>query len=518
MLDAVVGRLVGVGPAAHRVWMAPLAGPVTLDQVPAADGPLAVAVGLVDRPREQRRTPLVCDFSGAAGHGLILGGPRSGKSTALASVAAALALGHSPDRVVLHLVAAPGGPLASLSGLPHVAVTAAHRDRERIDRTLAALERALTTADTDPPHRFLLVDDWTALRRADEAAAERVAALAADGLAHRVHVLLSASRPADVHPSLKDLLLTRIELRLGDPLDSDIDHRAARDVPANTPGRGLLPGPLHCLLAIPDPTGGTLDAAVRARHPGAAPAAPVLLLPRLLPADDPRLAHAPGVPLGLEEDELAPVGVDFDADPHLVVLGDPGSGRTGVLRLLARGIAARATPDQAILAVGDLRRTLLGALPPAHTVEHATGPDELRRVAEDLRDCLASRLGARRPPGPAVHLLVDDYELASGPAGGPLDPLLDLLPHARDIGLRLVVARSCGGAGRALYEPLLQRLREAGAAGLLLSGDPEEGALLGGVRPAPLPPGRGRLTAARGGPAAARLVQTAWLERPDPDR
>ena len=52
-------------------------------------------------------------------------------------------------------------------------------------------------------------------------------------------------------------------------------------------------------------------------------------------------------------------------------------------------------------------------------------------------------------------------------------------------------------AGRAVrpgrcYEPVLQSLRDLAAPGLVLSGSPDEGALIGAVRPAPAPPGRGR--------------------------
>jgi S-DNA-T family DNA segregation ATPase FtsK/SpoIIIE len=56
---------------------------------------------------------------------------------------------------------------------------------------------------------------------------------------------------------------------------------------------------------------------------------------------------------------------------------------------------------------------------------------------------------------------------------------------------------------------VLQRLRELSSPGLLLSGDREEGALLGNVRPGPLPPGRGWLVTRRDG---ARLIQVAHVE------
>ena len=54
----------------------------------------------------------------------------------------------------------------------------------------------------------------------------------------------------------------------------------------------------------------------------------------------------------------------------------------------------------------------------------------------------------------------------------------------------------------------MQRIRELGAPGLMLSGDRAEGALMGNISPAQLPPGRGQfVTRRRGG----QLIQTAWL-------
>ena len=84
--------------------------------------------------------------------------------------------------------------------------------------------------------------------------------------------------------------------------------------------------------------------------------------------------------------------------------------------------------------------------------------------------------------------------------------LSELLPQARDIGLHVIMARRAGGAGRAMFEPVIQRLRELGSPGLMMSGSRDEGQLLGGVRPAPLPPGRGFLVERRTG---SRLVQAA---------
>lgn len=94
-------------------------------------------------------------------------------------------------------------------------------------------------------------------------------------------------------------------------------------------------------------------------------------------------------------------------------------------------------------------------------------------------------------------------------SGNPLSPLLDLLPQARDIGLHLILARRCGGVSRALFEPMLQRLRELDTPGLLMSGNRDEGPVFGNLRPSPQPAGRGTLVRRRDG---AQLIQTAWAE------
>ena len=76
--------------------------------------------------------------------------------------------------------------------------------------------------------------------------------------------------------------------------------------------------------------------------------------------------------------------------------------------------------------------------------------------------------------GPEVVVLVDDYDLVA-PGGAtvhPLLPLLEFLPQAKDVGLHVVVTRRCGGAARALFDPLLGRLRELAVPGLVMNGSP----------------------------------------------
>jgi S-DNA-T family DNA segregation ATPase FtsK/SpoIIIE len=110
--------------------------------------------------------------------------------------------------------------------------------------------------------------------------------------------------------------------------------------------------------------------------------------------------------------------------------------------------------------------------------------------------------------GPELFIIIDDYDLVAQPGNNPVTELLDLLPQARDVGLHLILTRRVGGLGRAMFEPVIQRLRELDMPGFLMSGNREEGPIFGDLRPSVQPPGRGTLVRRSDG---RQLMQTAWI-------
>jgi S-DNA-T family DNA segregation ATPase FtsK/SpoIIIE len=221
-----------------------------------------------------------------------------------------------------------------------------------------------------------------------------------------------------------------------------------------------------------------------------------------------------GLVLGIEELTLAPVALDLaGAEQHLLMLGDTGSGRTSGLRTVAHALARTFSPDQARLIAIDFRRGLadLAELPlPCRLISR---PPQVDEILAELRELTIDRLreldrdGGAGWRGPDVYILVDDYDLISGLPLNPLSTLGDLIFQGRDAGIHVVLARSSGGAARAMLDPVIGRLVESGAPALILSGDPHEGPLLRGVRAEPLPPGRGRLLRRRGRAAMLQLAQ-----------
>ncbi len=567
LLDRVVRQLAGQGEAARRIWLAPLGLPPALNVLlpplfitPRGcttdderwRGRLQAVAGIVDRPFEQRRDPLWADLSGAAGHVGVAGGPQSGKSTMLRTLICSLALLHTPEEVQFYCLDFGGGTVGALAGLPHVGGVATRQQADRVRRTVAEVQTVADRREHEFASRgiesiaayrsmrasgeiagdsfgdvFLVVDGWLTVRQEFEQLETAITALAARGLGYGIHVIAATNKWSEFRPGIRDLLGTKFELRLGDPYESEMGRALAMNVPERSPGRGLTRDGLHFQTALPridgQPSVDGLPDAVRklvetveVAWPGRR-APEVRMLPDVFPAAGlPTAEQAPAaVPFGIDETTLSPVSLDFSADPHFLVLGDMESGKSNLLRLAAEGIVARYPPDRARLIVIDYRRSLLDAGDSEHRIGYAASSSAAASLVADAREALLERLPSASLTadelrarswwkGADLYLIVDDYDLVAG-ASNPLLPMVDLLPQARDIGLHLILARSAGGAGRAMFEPVVQRLREMGTPTLLMSASKDEGQLFG-IKPQALPAGRGYLVARRGAP---RLVQTA---------
>ena len=559
VMDAVLARVADRGSAAHQVWLPPLSRSPALDSLlPAVrgQGELAVPIGLIDKPFEQRREALVVELAGAGGHVAVIGAPQSGKSTALRTLVMAIAVTHSADKAQFYCIDFGGGSLLSLAPLPHVGAVAGRGDGNFVRRTVAEVTAVLRSREArfgrlniesiedyrdrrasgdpavaDDPFGdvFLVIDGWAPLREDFEALESAITALAARGLSFGIHVVLTASRWAEIRPALKDQISTRVELRLGDAGDSELNRRAAQHVPHGAPGRGITRSGEHMLIALPrldgrhDTVG--LSAAItnaaamiRARD-GERAAPPVRLLPDLV--DYAALVHQrtdTQLIVGVDEDELDSVTVDFDEHQHVLLLGDNSCGKTAALRLICTELMRNRTAEQVQLAIIDYRRSLLSVVESEHLAGYAISGPSLATQLPTWVDILRARmpgpdvdqrqLRARSWwTGPDIYLIVDDYDLLVTGMESPLTPIVELLPHSRDLGLHVVIARRSGGAGRALFEPLLARVRELGCLGVMMSASADEGVLLGGSRPSRLPPGRARLVTR----TSEQVVQLAWV-------
>jgi len=219
----------------------------------------------------------------------------------------------------------------------------------------------------------------------------------------------------------------------------------------------------------------------------------------------------PGVPLGLEELYLRPWYLDLVyADPHLLILGDRGCGKTTLLRTWLHGLEQRYTPEQAKVILIDYRKTLIEFHHSEHLLRYAMTPEQVKEAVAFMEQELGQRLQAsseqpvelmqESKPWEGLHyyLFVDDYESVATltpQMGNPLNALEGVVQAGREIGFHVVLARRVTDYARNNYDPIFRAIRNMECPGILMRGDPAEGRQVlykQNISDA-LPPGRGIL-------------------------
>jgi S-DNA-T family DNA segregation ATPase FtsK/SpoIIIE len=486
-------------------------------------------IGTADDPARQRTFPVVFDPA-AHGHLLVLGGPRSGRTSALATTAASLAWGATTDEVQIYGLDGAGRTLGVIEALPHCGAVVTADDGPRTARLLELLTSELATrrarasqlgatdfADlrgrsADPlPRLLLLVDDFGAFSERYERAelgrlADLMRALITDGPAFGLHAVISADRRFAIPAAAQAVIGMRIVLRMTDReeyqrlgLPRAVE---ALDLP---PGRGFDVDGLELQLSTwtrePDEplrdALARLGSALAERGALASPPAPVRLLPEqiaasaLPPADTPW--HAT---IGVRERDLLPAVVDLRA-AHFMVVGPYRSGRSTALGALVESLT-QATPG--------LERHLVTNRPSPladrsgwAAVHTSPTPEELAAVLEQL---------AAAPAGTPRAVAIDD---ATELDATMLNTRLEAAVRAcRDAGVTIL--SSCEAQAVFVAYGWLRELRKDGA-GLLLSPQMEThgeifGTKLPWRRAIEFPPGRGFLVRSGGG---VELVQVATI-------
>ncbi|CCH32632.1 FtsK/SpoIIIE domain-containing protein [Actinosynnema sp. NPDC047251] len=377
-LVAAVRRAAEGADRPHCPWLPPLPDVVLLDLLPPAErcGLATARVGLIDRPSAQAQDAFVLDLD--AGPVAIAGALRSGRSTALRVLAAALVVDRSPEDLHLYGLDCGNGALDPVAELPHCGAIVDGGDHARVERLLGWLleevdrrerifaagrhsglaeQRAAAAPQDRLPHLVLLVDRLEVfaagyadldggvlfdallrlLRGGPAVGVTPVVATDRTGFSHRVSATIGA----------------RLVMRQADRDDVAAFGLNPRTFPAHVPpGRAVWSETgeeVQFALLAPDPAG-TAQAealhrtgvALRARWDGVAPHRlphRIDVLPATASArqvEALRTAPRPAGPAvctpAVGGDHLAPVDVDLaQVGGTFLVAGPPRSGRSTAL-------------------------------------------------------------------------------------------------------------------------------------------------------------------------------------------
>ena len=516
--------------AAHtlrRPWLPPLPGHVGLDELLAMGPPRAlggdtgmvVPLALADDPEAQAQYPI--GWNVGAGNLLLFGIGGSGTTTALSTLALALAETSDPARLHMYVMDFGAGELGALADLPHVGAVIGAAEHERQRRLLRRLRGELgVRRSMDPaaragaPRIVLLLDGYGgfASEHSDiggDALREALARVWADGAELGIHVAIAADRLGAVPTALASLAQQRLAFQLADVADYAQFGLMRRAIPQFVPGRAVVGGSAQVIqVARPDPAR-TLPEEVAARAgrlgragSGATPAEggppPVGVLPEsvgigaLLGAG--RAERGTGadmfIPFGIGDETLEPAGFELYEGDHAMIAGPARTGRTTALLVVAE-VLSRLYPDIPLIGIATRRSALRECAALSRVITATDELGELGELVTELRD--AEQLHV---------LLVDDADVVDDPTRG----LSDLFAAPRANLHAIIAGRTDALKTLGHWSVGVRRART----GLLLQPDVQvDGPLLGVTLPRrptpPVRPGCGY----RVDPGGFELVQVA---------
>ncbi|GAB3127804.1 FtsK/SpoIIIE domain-containing protein [Glaciibacter psychrotolerans] len=447
-LRALVGLIAAAAahagiPRSPSPWLMPLPDVLTLDRFDADAAPDgALLIGLEDVPAAQTQRPLTWSVHDDS-HLLFFGGALSGRTTVLRTMLAQAVQRFTPADLHLYIADYGTGALLALADAPHTGAVVTPLDQGRMPRLVSTLvaelrrrQAVLSQAgvgsigeqrrNADPrealPYALFVVDGWERLSSslsADEMVVirEQVMRLLREGAAAGIRVVVTADRSVSAD-KISAFIDTHYALRMRDVNDYRAAGIMIRELAPEMPAGRVLFGSdgTEAQIAVlsADTSGEAQNAIVRGvvEHVSAHFASfPQLAeLPRPVRVDPLPTSFAlsesfalpvlvAGMPehpvVGIGGDTLSRVTLDWPTAGGFVVVGDPRTGKSSTLALIAHQLAWSSAPV-VVVATGDSALTEVAA---SHGVPVLN--------ASSTADTIAAAL---EPRDTTLTIIVDDAE------------------------------------------------------------------------------------------------------------
>lgn len=315
-------------------------------------------IGLVDNPREQIQTPLPLDFA-AEGHLFVYGAPGTGKTVLVSALCLSLAHLYSPSEVNIYIMDFGGTALKQFADLPHCGGVMTIEQETKINQFVLFIFRVIeerkklfekcraenfnayrVKSTQIMPAIFIMIDNYFALSETYELIDEQMMTLAREGAKFGIFLVATATNATLVRYKFAVNFKMAISLQLTEKAEYDnIVGRTEGLEPSPVPGRGLVRGkpPLEFQTALPQFKDKDTEEIISTFKSF---------------ADKNKFAKAVSIPempdkvyihnlnesvkddtlaIGLNDQDLQPVFVNFRINPTIMIAGDIQTGKSTIL-------------------------------------------------------------------------------------------------------------------------------------------------------------------------------------------
>ncbi len=164
------------------------------------------------------------------------------------------------------------------------------------------------------------------------------------------------------------------------------------------------------------------------------------------------------MPLAISSEDLTLVPLPDDPSPHLIVVGDPKSGKTSALRSLLNSIVRQMGPDEAQIVLAESRYALLPEKEMLEQMGYLMGYATSKAEFDTVMESVADAIGPRIPTldmgltvdsiqnrswydGPEVFVLIDNLPQYGGGMGGGMGFGASATKSGSEILIELITAR-----------------------------------------------------------------------------
>ncbi|MCA1061061.1 type VII secretion protein EssC [Rossellomorea aquimaris] len=408
-----------------------------------------ILLSMVDEPEKQSQTPYHYEVIDDGNVG-VFGSSGYGKTQTLITLMMGMATQFTPEDIHYYLLDFGNGGLLPLKQLPHTADYFLIDEERKIEKFIGILDDELarrkqlfqkqevssikmynTVSEEKLPLIFVTIDNFDLVKEEMQELESQINQFARDGQSLGVYMYFTATRVNSVRQSLMNNLKTKIVHYLMDSSEAYTMLGRLPFSPEAIPGRAIVKKETAYFSQIFLPTEGKDDyeqlsllkeeiQLLKEKYKGLTSPKPVPMLPTELTmvnftqyTDSGQKAGL--LPIGLDEESVNPVYVNFKKTKHCLVLGQAQKGKTNVLKVLAN--TALLQDSEHIAIFDSIDRGLSNLMREEKVVymenkEHITmwlnRVEELFNSREEQYN-LSIQKGSSLPSFSPVMLIVDGY-------------------------------------------------------------------------------------------------------------